>query len=237
MANWPFKIGAGLILVSAGFLTYNTLKPPFWETNQPLQASSGPVDFLEDLDTNNVGNGWKERTFFRITPTQYTMTEEDGAPALRCTTDHSGSILARDADIALSDLPFLTWEWKVIEPISSGIDEDTRDGDDHPLRFYLRFTNDAGESKGAEIIWSNQKYEAGDYKIIGSFYHLVANGLDENIGAWHAQSVDLRKLYSDIGGTGTARLDVLGFFCDSDNAGGTSDGYFRDVQLSAENTQ
>jgi hypothetical protein len=237
MAKLPFKIGAGLIFLSAGYLAYNALKPPFWETDQPLTATIGPIDFLADLDTNNVANGWKERTFFRITPTQYALTQEDDAPALRCTTNHSGSILARDTDIALGDMPFLNWEWKVTDPIDNGIDEDTRDGDDHPLRFYLRFINDAGESKGAEIIWSNQKYAAGDYKIIGSFYHLVANGLDENVGSWHTQSVDLRKLYGDIGGTGSARLDVLGFFCDSDNAGGTSDGYFRNVQLSTEATQ
>ena len=83
-----------------------------------------------------------------------------------------------------------------------------------------------------EIIWSNKKYAPGDYKIIGDFHHYVANGLNENIGKWHSQTVDLRQIYSDIGGTGTPTLQVLGFFCDSDNTGAQSEGFFRDVRLS-----
>jgi len=102
------------------------------------------------------------------------------------------------------------------------------------VRFYLRFSNDTGETKGAEIIWSNKKYAPGEYKIIGTFYHLVANGLNENVGAWHDQTVDLRQLYSDIGGTGAARLQVLGFFCDSDNTGASSEGFFRRITLTVE---
>ena len=227
------KILAAVVVLTGGYAGYTALKPPFWQTDTPLTATTGPVDMLAGLDTDNLADGWKERTFFRVTPTDYRMTTEDGAPALRCTTNHSGSILARDTDIALSDLPILTWQWKVTQPIESPLDEDTREGDDHPLRYYLRFVNDAAEATSTEIIWSNKKYAPGDFKIIGDFHHLVANGLDENVGTWHNQVVDLRKLYTDIGGTGDARLDVFGFFCDSDNTGAQSDGYFRDIQLNA----
>ena len=227
-------VTATVVVLAATYTACTALRPPFWDTDNPLVADTGPVRLLDDLDTDNPANGWKERTFFNITPTNYQMTEEDGAQALRCTTDNSASILARDTDIALSDLPILTWQWKVTVPISSDAAEDEEDGDDHPLRFYLQFSNNAGDTKGAEIIWSNKKYVPGDYKIIGTFHHLVANGLDENIGVWHDQTVDLRQLYSDIGGSGEARLQVLGFFCDSDNTGAQSDGFFRDIVLSAE---
>ncbi len=224
---------AGLVAVVGVFGVYKVLQPPFWDTKHPLQASAGPVDFLADLDTDALDGGWKERRFFRIPPTDYQMTTYDGVPALRCTTSNSASILARDTEIALEDLPILSWRWIVEQPIESPVDESTEAGDDHPLRFYVRFSNAAGESKSAEIIWSNEKYAPGDYKIIGTFHHLVANGLDENTGSWHDQTVDLRKLYRDIGGTGEATLQVLGFFCDSDNTGARSDGYFADITLSA----
>ncbi|MEP2920291.1 MAG: DUF3047 domain-containing protein [Sulfitobacter sp.] len=232
MPKTVVKIAAAAIVVAAGYAGYTALKPPFWQTGAPLRAGSTPVDLLADLDTGNLTEGWKERRFFRVTPTDYRMTTEDDAPALRCTTNHSASILARDTDIAIDDLPILSWQWKVTQPIQSTLDEDTHEGDDHPLRYYLRFVNDAGEEKSTEIIWSNKKYAAGDFKIIGDFYHLVANGLDANVGTWHDQTVDLRKLYADIGGIGDARLDVIGFFCDSDNTGANSDGYFRNIRLS-----
>lgn len=233
MIRTTIKVAAACAVVAIGYGGYVALKPPFWQTGTALRAGAQPVDLLADLDTQTLGSGWKERTFFRVTPTDYQMTVVDGAPALRCKTSNSGSILGRDTDIALSDLPILTWQWKVTQPIKSALDEDTHDGDDHPLRFYLRFVNDSAVTTSAEIIWSNKKYAPGDYKVIGDFYHLVANGLDANVGVWHDQSVDLRMLYRDIGGTDEGRLDVLGFFCDSDNTGAQSDGYFRNIRLSA----
>ncbi len=70
-------------------------------------------------------------------------------------------------------------------------------------------------------------------KVIGNFYHLVANGSPDADGIWQDQTVDLMKLYSDVGGLGqNPRLTKLGIFCDSDNGGGSSVAYFGDVILS-----
>lgn len=208
-------------------------RAPFFDTGSPLLGSDQPVDLLADLDTGDLGDGWRERRFFRITPTDYRLEEEDGTRILRCTTDNSASIFARDTQIPLAELPILSWRWTVTQSIQSDVDEATEAGDDHPLRFYLQFSNENNETRGAEIIWSNKRYAPGDYKIIGSFYHYVASGLDANIGEWHDQSLDLRQLYTDIGGTGTPTLQTLGFFCDSDNTGGSTDGAFSNVVLSA----
>ncbi len=212
---------------------YWITRPPFFDTGKPLLASGQPIDLLADLDTSHLGDGWRERTFFLVTPTDYRLVEEDGTRILRCTTDNSASILARDTEIPVAELPILSWRWRVDQPIQSDVDEATEAGDDHPLRFYLQFSNESGETSGAEIIWSNKKYAPGDYKIIGSFYHYVANGLNANIGEWHDQSLDLHQLYTDIGGSGTPTLQTLGFFCDSDNTGCGSDGAFSSVVLSA----
>lgn len=135
-------------------------------------------------------------------------------------------------DVPLAELSTLSWRWRVDQPIESDLDEASEGGDDHPLRFYLQFANEAGEGRSAEIIWSNQKYAPGEYKVIGSFYHYVANGLDANTRQWHAQTLDLHQLYDDIGGTGEPTLETLGFFCDSDNTGARSDGMFADIILS-----
>ena len=222
-----------LAMALIGLAVYwKTRSSPF-DTGAPLVATTGPVRLLAGLDTENLPKGWVERTFFRVTPTDYRMVEEDGQRVLECTTNNSASILARDTRIAVDDLPMLTWRWKVTQPIESDVDEATPEGDDHPLRIYLRFADQKGAKLGTEIIWSNRKYAPGDFKIIGSFHHLVANGLDANVGRWHDQSVDLRKLYHDIGGTGEPVLRVLGFFCDSDNTGTSSDGFIGDVTLSA----
>ncbi|WP_153215980.1 DUF3047 domain-containing protein [Tritonibacter litoralis] len=227
------KLIAALAVVMAGGSAYLLTRPSVWDTATPLVARTGPVDLLADLDPDAPSDGWKERRFFRITPTTYQLTQEDDRTALRCTTDNAASILARDTDIALAALPILSWSWKLTQPIDSDIDETTRDGDDHALRFYLRFINETGTETGTEIIWSNKSYAAGDYKIIDGFYHLVATGHDAPLNTWQDNRVDLRQVYRDIGGTGSPTLDVFGFFCDSDNTGSRSDGFFADISLSA----
>ncbi|MEP5730524.1 MAG: DUF3047 domain-containing protein [Sulfitobacter sp.] len=223
-----------LLLVGTAAGAYWITRPAFFDTGAPLVASSGPVKLLDDLNTEALTEGWGHRTFFRVTPAEYRMLNENGKDVLQCGTDNSASILARDTRIALADLPILSWRWKVTQPISSNIDEATKEGDDHPVRFFLQFSDDTGENRSMEIIWSNKKFAPGEYKIIGSFLHYVANGLDENTQKWHEHSVDLRQLYKDIGGTGIGTLETLGFFCDSDNTGAYSEGYFSDIQLSAQ---
>lgn len=225
------RIGAAVIAVVAAGAWW-TLRPSGFDTDAPLLFSGGDIDLLQGLDTDDLPDGWVHRKFLTVAAADYHMVDNDGQPALQCTTDGSASIFARDTQIAVADLPILSWDWKVIQPIESDVDESTEDGDDHPLRFFIVFSNENSDRKAMEIIWSNKTYAPGDYKIIGDFYHFVANGLDENVGEWHAQNVDLRQLYADIGGTGTPTIQTLGFFCDSDNTGMQSDGVFRNVVLS-----
>ena len=222
-----------LIVVIAGVIYWQTRPSPF-NTGNPLSAGDAPVALLADLHTQELPAGWVHRKFLTVTAADYEMAQENGAPALRCVTNDSASILARDTAIPLSTHPILSWRWKVMQPVNSDIDEATREGDDHPVRLFLTFSNENSDRRAMEIIWSNKKYVPGDYKIIGDFYHYVANGLNENAGKWFDQTVDLRQIYSDIGGTGTPTLETLGFFCDTDNTGTSSEGMFSDVVLSSD---
>ena len=225
------KILGAMVLVAVAGCVWWVMRPSAFDTGAPLTSDGADINLLSGLDTSNLSDGWVHRTFLTSSAATYQTLEENGAPALRCTTHNSASILARDTQIAVSDLPTLSWDWKITQPIVSDIDEATEDGDDHPARLFLVFSNQDKERKAMEIIWSNQKYAVGEYKIIGDFHHYVANGLNENVGAWHSETVDLQQIYTDIGGSGTATLEVLGFFCDSDNTGAQSDAVFKNVRL------
>ena len=225
-------LGVILVAVLAGGAWW-VMRPSAFDTGNPLTSDGSDINLLNGFDTDNLPDGWVHRTFLTASAAEYKMVEDDGDPALQCTTNNSASILARDTQIAVADLPTLSWDWKITQPIVSDIDEATKDGDDHPARFFLVFSNQNGDRKAMEIIWSNQKYAIGDYKIIGEFHHYVANGLNENTGTWHSETVDLQQIYADIGGTGTPTLEVLGFFCDSDNTGAQSDAMFKNVFLKA----
>lgn len=225
-------------LIGAGYWAYGWWRGKAFDTGAPLLASAaldGRIELIDgDLDVDDLPQGWVHRRFFNVTATDYKLVEIDDRRAMHCSTDNSGSILARDVDVKLSEFSLLKWQWKIEKALQSELDEDSQEGDDHPARFFVMFKNADGSRKVAEIIWGNQKYQAGDYKIIHGFHHLVANGLDENVGIWHEQSVDLEALYERIGGVDVdPSLGLLGFFCDSDNTGGSTSAYFSDIRLEA----
>ena len=233
-----FFFAAALIVLLIAFLSFRILRTDPFNTGTPLTANdseSGRIILLDkEFVTQPLSDGWAHRTFFNVTPTVYSIQMNDERRSLHCRTDNSGSILARNMQVNLEEFPILNWEWKIEKPLTGVIDEQSSAGDDHPARLFLRFSNNTGATKSAEIIWSNTRFKPGDYKIIDGFYHLVANGLNENAGVWHQEVVDLEKLYQKISnGNNNDKpiLTVLGFFCDSDNTGGSSSAYFHNVGL------
>ncbi|MDX2238942.1 MAG: DUF3047 domain-containing protein, partial [Hyphomonadaceae bacterium] len=163
-----------------------------WRQRQPaapLIAADGAaavvaMDFSAPLWPGSLPRGWWHRTFWTRPAMTFGVVTKDGVPALRCATQGSASMLVRWTDIDVTRFPTLTWRWLVERPLASDRDERTREGDDHPVRFFLAFADDDGAARHAEIVWANRAFKRGDWKTIGAFPHYVADGGDENIGRW-----------------------------------------------------
>ena len=206
------------------------------DNENPVRASGGDdvtiMDFSKPLSLDPPPSGWQHRTFWTRPAMQLDLAQKDGVDALRCETDGGGSIFGRNTDVAIADFPVLAWAWYVEVPIESDVDERTSEGDDHPIRLFIRFQDEDAEEHAVEIIWSNKLFSPGDYKYIGDFPHYVANGHDENIGRWYREQVNLLEIYKDT----TKRNDqpkvkFIAVFCDSDDTGGRSVAYISDVRL------
>ena len=157
---------------------------------------------------------------------------KEGTPAIRLATSDSASMLFRHVDIPLDVYPGLSWRWFVEKGIESELDELTREWDDHPARFFIVFEDPGGETHPMEIIWANRSLRAGDYNVIGSFPHYVANGGRENLGRWHDEAVDLTEIYRTLWGDPTgARMTDIALFFDSDETGGETLAYVADVRV------
>ena len=159
------------------------------------------------------------------------FAEKGGVRAMRMETQASASMFFRQVDVRLADYPLLRWRWLIEKPIASTLDERTREGDDHPARFYLALRTEAGEERRFEIIWGN-KLKRGETKYIGTFPHYVADGGDENAGAWRDEEVDLVAVTRMFWQDGrTSRLLDLALFCDSDETKTSSIAYVADVRV------
>lgn len=237
MQSWVklSAIFAGLGVV--GWAAYSYFNPP--PESNPIRAKEG-AESVVVLPWETVGNydnpnlGWVHRQFWMVQPMRLAFGPYKGKEAMRCETNSTASILSRTTDIEVGDYPTLAWDWLVEIPISSPIDEATEEGDDHPARLLLKMEDREGGEYAFEIIWSNRKFQPGDYKYIGDFAHYVANGLNENTGIWQHQEVNLMQIYRDV----TKRDDYpllksIGLFCDSDNTGSRSVAYITDVEMLA----
>ena len=213
-----------------------------WKYTHP-SPESNPIRAVDDrrvtvLPFSEVDNmidlplGWVHDQFWMIQPMQLAFSEKDGRFTARCETNSSGSILRRTTDIEVGDYPILDWEWLIEFPVSSPIDESTAEGDDHPARLLLLLEDRQGGEYSFEIIWSNRKYEPGDYKVIDGMAHYVANGLDENTRVWQHEEVDLMQIYRDTTGRSDfPLLKSIGILCDSDNTGTRGIAYFSEVEM------
>ncbi len=190
------------------------------------------MDFSRPFSLDPLPGGWYHRTFWTRGPMQMSFAVKDGVPALRAETRGTASMLFRHVDIDISEYRRLSWRWYIEQPITSALDERTRDGDDHPARFFLTLRTAAGAERKMEIIWGN-RLQAGDYKTLGTFPHYVADGGNENIRQWRNVEVDLQAIYRHIWPDGVpAHLIDIAIFCDSDETKGHTISYFADVKVS-----
>lgn len=227
------KILIWALSVCAVFLVAFAVAGVFeWRLRQPVNpvtasksATISVMDFAQPFALDNLPRGWMHRKFWTRQAMKVDFVTKQGVPALRCETNASASMLTRWTDIDIGLFPRLTWRWFVEEPITGERDERERAGDDHPIRFYLSFKGDDGQTRSAEIIWGNRRLGRGDWKFIGDFSHYVADGGDANIKQWRDESADLLEIYRKAGGKGIARLTQLAIFCDSDDTGGHTVAY------------
>ncbi len=189
------------------------------------------MDFSSPFPLDPPPPGWWRRKFWTRPEMLLSFAEKDGVKALRMETKASASMLFRFVDVPLADYPVLRWRWYVEQPIVSTLDERTREGDDHPARFFLALKTDAGEERRFEIIWGN-RLRRGDTKFIGTFPHWVADGGDENIRRWRDEEADLVAITGQFWPDGkTARLTDIALFCDSDETKGATVAYVADVRV------
>ena len=206
----------------------------------PLKASGSEplvvMDFGQAAEGASLPEVWWERKFVTRAPMVYEFGEKDGRRAMRFSTDNSASLLGRNVDVALASHPFLEWGWLVEEPIESEISEKLKEGDDHPARLFVSFVDQNDKEQHLEIIWANREFKAGEYKIIGDFYHYVANGGDATlIGQWFDERLDLREIYRHIWGDASGvRWQRIGVFCDSDETNSSSIAWFSSIRLLAD---
>ncbi len=175
---------------------------------------------------------------------------EDGAPAIKLHSRGALTFLEKNVNIDIREFPFVEWRWKV-ENILRGIDERTREGDDHPVRIFFVFEPSRqsfwlklkrfiyldrihGHPSGGrftEYLWSSH-LKAGE--IIADPGNpaqklMVVEGGKGNLGKWLSYKRNLYEDYKRLYGEEPGRIIFIGLISDTDQTGQEALGYISDL--------
>ncbi len=225
-----------------------------------LQA--GDNDSVIDLrlssryyEGGKIPEGWKLRKRFgypKGADTQWAI--DDRVHAVRLHSKGALTFLEKTVNIDIREFPIVTWKWKV-ENILKGIDEKTKEGDDHPIRIFFVFEPDESKQslwfrvkrfiyldrvhghpmggRFTEYLWSGH-LKAGDtindpekpwQKL------MVIDGGSQNIGKWLSYRRNLYEDFKRLYGEEPRRLIFIGILNDTDQTGQEAISYITDLMF------
>jgi hypothetical protein len=187
--------------------------------------------------------GWSLRKRLRLREeAKAEWVIEEDLPSVKLYSKASATFLRKKVDIDIRNYPIVTWRWKV-KNILSGIDERTREGDDHPIRIFFVFDPDtSGQSwwfqfkrfiyldrmhghpiggRFTEYLWSSH-LSPGDRidDPWGSGQKLIViEGGNEKLGRWLSYRRNLYEDFKMLYGEEPRRLIMIGIINDTDQTG------------------
>ncbi len=164
---------------------------------------------------------------------------EAGIPAVRLHSKAALTFLEKTVNIDIREYPIVTWKWKV-ENILKGIDERTKEGDDHPVRIFFVFEPDISRQsfwfrlrnviyldrihghpiggRFTEYLWSSHLRPDDTINDPGKPWQklMVMQGGSSNLGKWLSYKRNLYEDYKRLYGEEPRRLIFIGILNDTD---------------------
>lgn len=185
-----------------------------------------PADIIE----------WERHSF--TGETRYRLTEIDGQAAVHALcTEASASGLFYEQDIDLERTPIIEWRWRV-ERTFSGIDEQSRAGDDYPARLYAvdRHNVMRWRTRAINYVWASEMSQGAQWNnAYQSRAAMMAmrSGADEDTG-WVTERRNLREDFRDIHGRDLTVLNALAIMTDCDDTGQPIEAWYGEIRLLPE---
>lgn len=189
----------------------------------------------------------------KISATQYSVREWDGATAIESIADNSMALLARPVSVDLSATPMLCWRWRIDAPLRTA-DMTTKAGDDYAARVYISFKlADSDMTIGTRMklklgsavygadtpdaalnyVWDNRNppgTTAWNAYTDRARMIVVQSGA-ANAGKWVAEQRDVQADFVEAFKISQPQLTSLAIASDTDNTGETAHAGFADFHF------
>lgn len=180
-------------------------------------------------------NQWEAHSF--TGETRYELTEIDGRQAVHALcTDGSASGLFYEHNIDLEETPIIEWQWRVVSTFT-GIDEQTRAGDDYPARLYAvdRHNVMRWRTRAINYVWASVMARGAQWdNAYQSRAAMVAMRSGADADGWVTERRDLREDFREIHGRDLTVLNALAIMTDCDDTGQAAEAWYGEIRLLPE---
>jgi hypothetical protein len=183
-------------------------------------------EIVIDDFSQGIKPGWVRKSFKG--ETEYIWMEENGKPHVKATSNNAASGLIYQIEYDPRKYPYITWNWKVDNIISTG-DASRKSGDDYGGRIYVVFPSFFfWKTKAINYIWANklQKNKAVPNPYTSNDIMISVESGSSNTGKWMTETRNIYKDYVRVFDKEPPKVGAIAIMTDTDNTGeSTSAGY------------
>ena len=221
-------LGAALLFVTPACAIRHAAVP----VASPVPPPTRPVFWSESFDEVNPEH-WREVEVRRHT--QYEAVDLHGRRCLRVASLNGASILLRPMRFDAHTYEWLSWDWRVDQPVEKEVLSD-KSGSDAAARVYVYFDTQGlpWQKRSLDYVWSDSLPSgtvlnsafSSDSKII------VVDSGRSALGQWRHVERNLQDDFERSFGKPMPQVLAIGVMGDSDNTEGESLAYVDDLRLS-----
>jgi hypothetical protein len=179
--------------------------------------------------------GWEEKSFKGHT--EYQLVRDKDLNVLQASTDGMASGRFRKIRIDLTKTPVLHWSWKIEAPYRD-IDENTKGGDDFPVRIYVVVERGplGLRTRAMNYVWSAARPVGARWPnpFTSQAMMLAVDSGDAGAGAWVSHKRNVRDDLRAAFGEDVTRIDAVALMTDGDNGGRRARAWYGDIFFSEQ---
>jgi hypothetical protein len=179
--------------------------------------------------------GWENKVFKGETKYSFVYDPTTKTTVLQAVSNAAASGRYRQLRVDLTKTPFLNWSWKVLDGLS-GIDENSKAGDDFSARIYVVVDRGIMSSLSVNYVWASMHptESAWTSPYTKRVKLLAVDTGKKGLSSWKHYK---RNVQSDLGtlfGENVSFIDAIALMTDTDNSGGHARTFYGDIWFSSQ---
>ena len=184
-----------------------------------------------DLHSWNTLSFTGNNTYYEI------EEQQEGQLVLRADSNAGATVLYRRLTIDLLQTPILNWSWKVAN-VLTGIDEQTRDGDDYAARMIVVFTGGLAfwRTRVISYVWSSNRPVNSNWNssFLDNVRMIAVESGAEQVGQWKHVRRNVYEDFQHLFDEQIEEINAVAIMTDTDNSDTMATAWYGDVWSSKE---